>query len=109
MIDKLLKEITGGFNIIDIGCRGELNVKWKPVESLINLFGFDPNKEECERLIKLPHNYLTVKYYPYAIAGENGLATMYKTKSVYCYSLLKPDSEWLRRFSFHEHLELVLS
>lgn len=107
MIQKLLKEVPEGFNVIDIGCSGALNPKWKPIESSINLSGFDPNEEECKRLASLSHNFRSVKYHPYAVAGHNGSATLYKTKSIYCYSLLKPDTEWLRRFAFHDLLEVI--
>lgn len=107
MITDLIKEISGGLNIVDIGCSGTLNSKWAPIESCINLNGFDPNKEECDRMAALPHNFKSVRYHPYAVAGYNGPATLYKTKSIYCYSLLKPDTEWLKRFSFYELLDVV--
>jgi hypothetical protein len=41
-------------------------------------------------------------YLPYAIAGEQGTKTMYKTQSIECYSLLQPNHNWLNRFSFSE-------
>lgn len=107
MIDKLLKEVKEGFNIIDIGCRDGINSKWKPIEHLINLHGFDPDKEECNRLTDLKNNFRSVKYHPYAVGGHDGEGVLYKTKSPFCFSLLKPDTEWLKRFSFHEILDLV--
>ena len=108
MIKKItLQDIGGGINLIDIGASGSLDTKWRPIESMINLVGFDPNYEECERLNRLPHNYSSATYLPYAIAGENGEAILYKTKSIYCYSLLKPNSKWLERFSFSDLFEVL--
>lgn len=58
-------------------------------------------------LNKLPHNYNSATYLPYAIGGENDEAILYKTKSIYCYSLLKPNLAWLRRFSFSDLFEII--
>ena len=108
MIKKItLQDIGGGINLIDIGASGNLDPKWRPIESMTNLVGFDPNSEECERLNKLPHDYNSATYLPYAIAGEDGEAILYKTKSIYCYSLLKPNSKWLKRFSFSDLFEVI--
>ena len=107
ILKKFLEELTEGVNLIDIGCSGGLNKKWLPIENYLNLFGFDPNKEECIRLSELKNNFRSVKYLPYAIAGYNGNATLYKTKSMYCTSLLKPDNDWLKRFFFHQLFDVI--
>ncbi len=91
-----------GVNLIDIGSSGSLDAKWAPIKELINLVGFDPNKEECERQNKLPSPYRHSTFLPYAVHGKDGVETLYKTRSIYCYSLLKPNKEWLDRFAFHE-------
>lgn len=100
---KLLQLVEKtGINLIDIGSSGSLDLKWKPLEKIINLVGFDPNKNECDRMNNKKNNYLSSKFLPYAIGGFNGEATLYKTKSIFCYSLLKPNEEWLNRFSFYD-------
>ncbi len=91
-----------GINLIDIGSSGSLDAKWAPIKELINLVGFDPNREECERQNKLPSQYRSSTFLPYAVHGKDGVETLYKTRSIYCYSLLKPNKEWLDRFAFHE-------
>ncbi len=96
-INELLSE---GVNVIDIGSSGSLDAKWEPLKKTINLIGFDPNKDECERQNNLPSEYRTAKFLPYAVHGKNGTETLYMTKSMYCYSLLEPNKEWLDRFSF---------
>lgn len=88
-------------HFLDVGCSGSLDRKWYMLAPLLNYVGFDPNKAECERLNQQPHTYKSATYYPYAIAGEEGTKTMYKTKSIFCYSLLRPNHNWLKRFSFH--------
>lgn len=101
MIKTFLNEIDG-INLIDIGSSGDLDKKWDPISPYLNLVGFDPNAAECKRMRELPHKFKTVKYLPYAIAGENTESILYKTKSIFCYSLLKPNTQWLNRFSFGE-------
>jgi len=107
MISKLIEQEIDAFHIIDIGCRGELNPKWKPIEHKVNLHGFDPDQEECERLSRKSNNFKSVTYHSFAVAGHSGTATLYKTRSGACYSLLKPDTEWLARFSFHELFDIL--
>lgn len=103
MIQKYMKEIQhDGVNLIDIGSSGSLDTKWAPIKGLINLVGFDPNKEECERQNSLPSQYKSSKFLPYAVHGRDGIDTLYVTRSIYCYSLLKPNKQWLDRFSFHD-------
>lgn len=101
------KHIGGGINLIDVGASGELDARWKPIETLVNLFAFEPNAEECERLSKSPNNFHTATYLPYAVSDSNGENVLYTTNSIFCYSLLKPDLDWLRRFSFSELFELT--
>ncbi len=95
---KQLKE--NGINLVDIGSSGSLDQKWAPIKELINLVGFDPNKEECDRQNSLPSDYRTSKFLPYAVHGHNGTETLHKTRSIFCYSLLRPNKTWLDRFSF---------
>jgi FkbM family methyltransferase len=106
MIKEFLEEIRG-INFIDIGSSGNLNAKWKDLEPYINLIGFDPNGEECKRMSVLPNNFKSLKYLPYAVAGDEEEHTLYKTKSIYCYSLLEPNTKWLNRFSFKELFEIT--
>ena len=106
MIKEFIKEING-INFIDIGSSGNLDAKWKNLEPYINLIGFDPNEEECKRMSELPHNFKSLKYLSFAVGGDEREHTLYKTKSIYCYSLLEPNTKWLNRFSFHELFEIT--
>jgi FkbM family methyltransferase len=108
MILEYLKEMKDvGFNFIDIGSSGSLDSKWDSIKGLINLVGFDPNSEECERQNNLPSKYRKSLFLPYAISSNNGIETLYKTRNIFCYSLLKPNKLWLDRFSFHEYFDVI--
>lgn len=87
-------------DMVDIGCSGSLDPRWSPLSPLLSYTGFDPNAEECERLSRRPHPFRAARYLPYAVAGEPGTRTLYKTESMSCYSLLRPNHQWLGRFSF---------
>ncbi|MUG96756.1 FkbM family methyltransferase [Scytonema sp. UIC 10036] len=87
-------------NFIDVGCSGSLDDKWSSLFTDLFYVGFDPNAVECERLNNKTHKYKSARYLPYAIAGEQGIKTMYKTENIYCYSLLPPNPKWVNRFSF---------
>lgn len=102
MIHEYIKNLrNSGLNLIDIGSSGSLDDKWSPIKDLINLVGFDPNKEECIRQNSLPSQYKSSRFLPYAVHGRDGTEILYMTDSIYCYSLLKPNKKWLDRFSFH--------
>ena len=73
----------------------------------VSFLFFVLNSKECERLARLPQQYFSSKYLPYAISGKNQKVTLYKTQSEYCWSLLKPNLDWLRRFSFGQIFEIV--
>lgn len=95
-----LNKIAGGINLIDLGASGTLSSYWSRIENMINLYGFEPNEEECKRLASGDNNFASATYIPLAIAGNSGKYTLFKTRSKYCWSLLEPNEEWLRRFSY---------
>ena len=108
MKDTIFREIVcNGLNIIDLGSSGGLEKKWEDFNAHINLIGFDPNEEECARQNATPNKYKSRVVLPNAVHGATGTYTLYKTTSPYCYSLLKPNTDWLQRFSFADlfHVE----
>lgn len=108
MISNFVKEIEAvGINFLDIGSSGSLDVRWNPIKKYLNLFGFDPNEEDCEIQNKKNLGFKTSKFIPYAVSDKTGVCDLYKTKSIYCYSLLKPNTNWLNRFSFHELFDVL--
>jgi FkbM family methyltransferase len=55
-------------NYLDVGARGDVSEPWSLFKSgAINVIGFEPDPEECERLSKV---YSNRKYYPNALWGE---------------------------------------
>ncbi len=101
-----LEELGGGLNAVDLGASGAVKKEWQPIAHWMNVVGFDPNAAECERLNAKSSGYHSVKFLPYALAGETGPHTLYKTKSPFCWSLLKPRlDDWLSRFTYSDLFE----
>jgi FkbM family methyltransferase len=108
MILEYIKDLENvGLNFLDLGSSGSLDLKWNPIRGLINLVGFDPNVEECERQNSLISEYRKSLFLPYAVSTSDGIETLYKTRNIFCYSLLKPNKPWLDRFSFHEYFDVL--
>ena len=99
-LDQEIEKV--GIHFLDLGCSGSLDEKWSGLFSFLHYTGFDPNVEECKRLGDQPHRFKEARYLPYAIHGKKGRYTMHKTESIYCYSLLRPNTPWLNRFSFSD-------
>ena len=105
--DLTPEELGGGINLLDLGARGEAPSSWRTLSHLTNLFAFDLDKDECDRLAQQNSGFLTQAYFPYAIAGTAGEYTLFKTQNKYCWSLLEPDLKWLRRFTFSDNFEIT--
>lgn len=104
--DFSLDDLGGGINCIDVGASGGVTAEWQPIAHWMNIIGFDPNVAECSRLNALPSGYCSAKFLPYALAGESGQYQLHKTKSIYCWSLLRPRlDEWLSRFAYSDLFE----
>jgi FkbM family methyltransferase len=87
-------------DFIDVGCSGKLDARWVPLASKLAYVGFDPNTEECARLHLVPHPYASARYFPFAIAGQEGEVILHLTASGFCHSMLEPNRPWLERFVF---------
>jgi len=101
MLDTLSIDdaLGGGINVVDIGASGQMDDRWISLSAYLNVTGFEPNWEECRRLNEGPSHHHSSRYLPFAISGEKGRFPLFKTKSIYCYSLLEPNLNWLRRLT----------
>ncbi len=92
--------------IVDVGCR------WGFADSYINeadsylLFGFDPDKIECDHL-NARYNSPFIKAVPLGLAATKGKKTLYLTKEPACSSLYKPDPYLVSNYpAFHYEEEV---
>ncbi len=96
-IDKLLVGwLETDLVVADVGSRwGVLDV-WRQFQPHVRVVGFEPDKEECERLTALEGSTGVVTFVPAALGPATGSATLYLTRSPACSSLYPPDEELIR-------------
>ena len=74
-------------HVLDIGASSIVKPRVALAYSAIEVVAFDPDPRASEDFSKLDFD---VDFYPYAVAGSNGLRTLYLTRKSHCSSLLKP-------------------
>jgi FkbM family methyltransferase len=102
-----LDDLDGGINLVDVGAAGQLGSTWAPLSRWLNVFAFEPNADSAEALRRSSHGYASLTVIPSAVADGRGARTLYHTRSPWNWSLLKPDTEWIRRFSYADLFEVV--
>jgi|MDTC01.1.fsa_nt_gb FkbM family methyltransferase len=102
-----INDLNGGINIIDIGAIGSLDPTWNNLLSKLNIIGFEPNLEACSELKDLYRNFNKAEFFPFAIGGIDGVSKINITEHEECYSLLKPNKEWLKRFNYGDYFEVL--
>jgi FkbM family methyltransferase len=76
--------------VMDIGCRWGFGNRFADHQHLFQVYGFDPDAEECVSLSqRYDPDFATVV--PVALAGSRGKRTLFITKEPACSSLLIPD------------------
>jgi len=76
--------------VVDVGCRWGFADRFLNQLDVFRLYGFDPDKDECERLSRLyPRDRVTLV--PLGLADREGVAKLYLTKEPACSSMYEPD------------------
>lgn len=75
---------------LDVGCRWGIGHKLVTPDRLFQVFGFDPDPEECQRLNQYYDDAL-ISFFPLALAQTAGPRTLYITQESACSSLFQPD------------------
>lgn len=108
IIDKLLE--NNKINVIDIGCRGGATPELFFLYKHINLIGFDADKDEVSNLNsnkELASQFNKVAFYNYALDAEEGIKTLYLTRSLGSSSLYRPSSKYKSLFSGKSGLDVM--
>lgn len=96
---KMLAQTPLGF--IDIGARGGAHDMVEPLAKRTAVLGFEPDKPECERLLKNPEvtePWAKFALEPVALADANGEATLYLLSAATNHSLLPPNDAFVKRY-----------
>lgn len=93
------------FIIIDVGARGGVDKVWNILEDQVHFIGFEPDKQECEKLNKGSDNHFT--YLPYALDHNQSTKDLYLAKYSSAHSLCKNNLPFWERFDGGENYQIV--
>lgn len=106
-MQEFAAEVLGERSIValDVGARAGHDPQWWFLRRFMRVVGFEPDKEECERLNTASDE--SEKFYPLAMSYDSGLQVLFNTDDPACSSLRKPiDGLGLRYPDLRRH-ELV--
>lgn len=83
--------------VVDVGCRWGFAEKFVGPGQLFQVYGFDPDEQECARLRERYANQ-AVTLVPTGLAGTAGQRTLHLTQEPACSSLLPPDPALTERY-----------
>jgi FkbM family methyltransferase len=93
--------------LIDVGARGGIDSRWKPYHATIEVLAFEPDPDECASLNSRPYPY-SIRFLPVALGATDGQqATLRICKQPGCSSLLQPNMELCRQYSYGWAMEVV--
>ena len=103
---KHLSDVCGKIQILDIGAMvvEEKKAPYDSISGMSTIFGFEPDKEECEKLNYESEN--NEVYFPYFI-GDGTVGTFRKCNQNMTSSFYEPDTELLKKFQYLEELTKV--
>ncbi len=78
------------YNIIDIGCRWGFADKFLNRIDKLNIYGFDPDEEEC-KILENKYHYQNIKLIPLAISDSQKEHKLYITDNPGCSSISPPE------------------
>ena len=76
--------------VLDVGCRWGFAQKFTATMNLFQVYGFDPDPDECLRLSQ-HYDDTSISLIPVALAQTAGPRTLFITQEPACSSLLQPD------------------
>jgi FkbM family methyltransferase len=102
-----LQESPLGF--IDIGARGGAHDFVEPIAKLTAILGFEPDQEECRRLLATPEVYSPWAAFdlePVALADKKAQAELVLLSAATNHSLLPPNTEFTARYNMEKWTEI---
>jgi len=91
--------------LIDVGARGGIAEKWKPLHSTMKVIGFEPDENECKRLNETAADNQV--YLPIALFNKKGKIKLNLTRNLACCSTFEPNYELIDRFLAAEDFEIT--
>lgn len=90
--EKKDESLTRKLVALDVGCRWGFAQKLMKVDKLFQIYGFDPDPEECQRLNR-HYADASISFIPVALAHTTDSRTLFITQELACSSLFQPDPD----------------
>lgn len=97
--------VNAPVTLIDVGARGGIQEKWDVLKPHLQVIGFEPDKEECERLSKSARPGM--RFLNGALGARQERRFLNLTKAAGCSSILTPNAMLLSRYPDSERFEVV--
>lgn len=98
---------TPNIKYIDGGAAGSISKRWKPFQSFLTYYGFEPNRKSYQK-IKSKLKTKQFKIFNFALGGKKINSNLYITKNTDCCSLLKPNKKIYEKFKLlKERMQLT--
>ena len=96
-------------NIVDVGARGGLNIKLNVSDFPIEVFLFEPDAEECNKLRKNSKDQagVTTHFFPTGLGSREESKLMFITSDPACSSVYKPIKELSNKYTELNCIQLV--
>lgn len=95
--------------LIDVGARGGINDRWKNIYPMLNVVGFEPDEQECERINfdtkSAPYEF---HCYPYALGQQKDeKIELNICRDPGCTSAYAPNTEFIRDFYYAPNMQVI--
>ena len=91
------------FVVVDVGARGGFESHWRFYGAQIELIGFEPDAEECEKLNQQASTSRH-RYFPVALHQSKGKRPFFITVYPASSGFYRPDTEFVKRFPWDDTL-----
>ncbi|MDP8958627.1 MAG: FkbM family methyltransferase, partial [Actinomycetota bacterium] len=94
--------------VVDVGCLSGFADVWLQLGNRVQLIGFDPDEDECERLRKHYQQHSNIPVVPVALGSSAGSKVLHLTRQAASSSFYRPDPAILNaRPSMRHNLQIV--
>ncbi len=92
--------------IVDVGCRWGFADRFIKQLDKFRLFGFEPDRDECERLAKV-YTQKNVALFPFCLGEQEGKSRLHITEEPACSSMCEPDPYLIQNYPMLECTRMV--
>jgi FkbM family methyltransferase len=96
---NLAEVLDGPVRLFDVGARGGIDPRWERFHPILDVLGFEPDAEECERLNRTaPRLPYGSRFLPFALGSEERDVTFNVCRWPVASSVFEPNPDFLADF-----------